>query len=181
MTCVFAPCRVFPSAPNETGPQSGLFCRHRSAVRRAGLPFLACLVLSFSLLLFLLSYGLLTFGYLSTSPPPNPALENARDESGLLFLLTLRLRNKAARLKNAHCFFDLEQFVCEFDFAVSSSSVSSNLKSLEALSSPLQGLFLLCVPRTAYHAGKGKHQFTRKGIIHLKITSLTHIDFYFRK
>lgn len=77
--------------------------------------------------------------------------------------------------------FDIEQFVCGFDFAASSSSIFSNFRSLESLSSPVQGLFLLCVPRTTCQTGKGKHQFTTKGIICLNISSLTHIDFYFRR
>lgn len=182
LTCVFAPCRVFPSARNEIGLQSGLFCRHSSAAGRVGLPFLACLVLSLSLLLFLLFYGFLTFGYISTCSPPNPALENAHNESGLLFLLTLGLRNKAAHLNNAHCFLTLSRLFVTL-ILLSPPPVSPVTSSLlsPSLSSPFHSLFLLCVPRTAYHAGKGKHQFTRKGITHLNIASLTHIDFYFRR
>lgn len=72
---------------------------------RARLAFLVCFFLSLSLLLFLLSVGLLTFCYLSTCPSPSPALKNAHNESALLFLLTLRLGNKAVHLNNAHWFW----------------------------------------------------------------------------
>lgn len=98
----------------------------------------------------------------------------------VLFLLT-GTEKQSSTSQQCILVFDLEQFVFGFDFAASSSSVFSNFKSLESLSSPAQGLFLLCVPRTTCHTGKGKHQFTTKGIICLNTSSLTHIDFYFRR
>lgn len=159
----------------KQGPSLACFAR------RAGLPFLACLALSLSLLLFLLSYGLLTFGYSSTSPPPSPALENAHNESGLLFLLTLGLRNKAAHLNSAHWFLTLSSLLVSLILLSPPpvSPVTSGLLSPYHLLSKVSSSF--CVPRTAYHAGKGKHHFTRKGIMHLNITNLTRIVFYSRR
>lgn len=124
--------------------QSGSFCKHSSAARRAGLRFLACLVLSLSLLLFLLSYGLLTFGYLSTSPPSNPAWENAHNESGLLFLLSLWLRNKAAHLNNAHCFLTLSSLFVSFILLSPPplSPVTSSLLSPSHLLSKVSSYFV---------------------------------------
>ena len=130
---------------------------------------------------FLIVLRVVDFWLLIYSTAPSPALKNAHNESGLLYLLTLGYKKRSSTSQQCTLFFDLEQSVCEFNFAVSSSSVSGNLKPLKPLSSPLQGLFLLCVLRTAYHAGKDKHLFTRKGIIHLNINSLTQIDFCFRR
>lgn len=127
---------------------------------------------------FLIVFWIADFWSLIYLSPSSAALKDAHNGWDLLFLLTLGLKTKQHILTMHIDFWPWA--VCQ-SLWFSASSSSCNFKSLEHLSFSLQGLLLFCVPRTVYHADKGKHQFTRKGIIHLNITSLTHIDFHFRR